>query len=147
MRKLIVPTASCCVLLKILAGDVAPPASRIGDLLIQKCDTNGNGKIDVDERKGYIRERAKRLREDAKLEAALRPVVPPEVRLFLSPPQWTKEKVAKYDANRNGRLEPEERAQERQNAVKVAEEKFRKADGNGDGRLDAKERQAAVRAE
>jgi len=37
------------------------------------------------------------------------PNPPPQVRLFLRPPQWTREGVARYDANGNGRLEPEER--------------------------------------
>ncbi len=116
----------------------APPAP-----LVAKYDANGNGKIDVEDRKGYIRERAKRLREEAQREAAKRPVVPLGVRLFLEPPNWTPEKVARYDASKDGRLDLEERRQERLDAVKTAEAKFKQADTNGDGRLDAAECRAA----
>jgi hypothetical protein len=94
-----------------------------------------------------VRERAKRLREEARREAAQRPEVPAEVRLFLRPPNWTRETVARYDANGNGRLEPEERACERRDAIQRAREEFRQADTNGDGRWDATERRATFAPE
>lgn len=127
----------------VFAGDPARPVTEVVGPLMQKYDTNGNGKIDVEERKGYVRERAKLVREDAKREAALRPAVSPEVRLFLEPPSWTPEKVAWYDANKDGKLDLAERRQERLDAVKAAEAKFKQSDTNRDGRLDAAERQAA----
>ena len=48
-----------------------------------KYDTNGNGKIDVEERKGCVRERARLLQEDVRRDAALRLVTPPELRQWL----------------------------------------------------------------
>jgi hypothetical protein len=128
-----------------LLADAARVESKESDPSLLKYDTNGNGQIDVEERNGYVRERAKLVREQAKREAAQRPVVPPGVREFLVPPHWTKEKLVQYDANHNGKLEPAERAEERRDALKAAEERFRKADKNADGRLDAKEREAAFR--
>lgn len=48
--------------------------------------------------------------------------------------------VQKYDTNRNGKLDPEERL----DAMQAARTQFRKADTNGDRRVDSREQQAAL---
>jgi hypothetical protein len=129
--------------LDIVADEPTIPAESDLAVLIRKHDTNSNGKIDVDERKGYVRERARLLREAARRDAAQRPVIPPELRPFVALPNWTKEKVGRYDVNRNGKLDPDERRQERLDAIQTARAQFKRADTNGDGLLDPAERQSA----
>lgn len=128
----------------VLAGDPIAATELEFAAVIRKYDANANGKIDVDERKGYVRERARLLREEARRAAAQRPVTPPELRPFVALPNWTKEKVTRYDNNRNGKLDPEERRQERLDAIQAARTQFKKADSNGDGRVDSREQQAAL---
>jgi Ca2+-binding EF-hand superfamily protein len=147
MNALKVFTATFC--LGLLVGGsaqthVSTEEGNVSQQLIEKYDANGNGKIDVEERKGYVRERARLLREEARRDAALRPVIPPELRPFVVLPNWTKEKVTRYDVNRNGKLDAEERRQERLDAIQAARAQFRKADTNGDGRLSSEEHEASL---
>ncbi len=93
------------------------------DPLVVQYDLNGNGKIDVSERKPYVRERARRQQEDAKRLAAVFKNVPPAVLRQVKAPDWTKAKVARYDLNQNGKIDVDEAIQERKDAIKVAEAK------------------------
>jgi len=117
----------CCAA-GLLAAEVkaTPPAP---DALVIQYDPNGNGKIDVSERKPYVRERARRQREEAKRLAAVFKNVPPNVLRQVEPPGWTKAKLARYDLNQNGKIDVDEAILERQDALKAAEAKARQGCG------------------
>lgn len=76
--------------------------------VMQKYDTNGDGKLDDQERAAMRADfQAKRQEMKAKM-------------------------LAKYDINKDGKLEPEERAAMREDR---AERQFKRLDTNGDGQL------------
>lgn len=119
--------------------DPAGPAVKEVDPLVVKHDINGNGKIDVNERKAFVRERALRRRQEARQIASQRPSLSRYERLFLKPIRWDRATREKYDANKNGRLEVQERIKAMNDAADAAREEFRKHDRNGDGKLDGVE--------
>src|SRR3990172_7520794 len=95
-----------CTRSKASAGTVATNAPPVGaGPLVARHDLNGNGKIDVDERQGYMRDMARLRREEAQTLAAQRPVLSPQERLFYRPPRLTPELVSRYDTNQNGKLD------------------------------------------
>ena len=55
--------------------------------------------------------------------------------------------LAKYDANHNGVLDPEEKAEMKKAADARKQERLARFDKNGDGKLDKAERRAARSAE
>lgn len=110
--------------------------------LLARFDLNGNGKIDVSERKPYVREVARRAHAEEKRLAAMRPKLSNDERLFMKPANWSPAKTAQYDANKDGKLDRDELMKERQDAAEAARAEFKKADTNGNGRLDPAERQA-----
>ena len=112
----------------LLAAEPKPTPPAPDPLVIQ-YDLNGNGKIDVSERKPYVRERARRRQEDAKRLAAVFKNVPPAVLRQVKAPDWTKAKIARYDLNQNGKIDVDEAIQERKDAIKAAEAKSRQSHG------------------
>ena len=112
------------------------------DPLVVKYDSNGNGKIDISERKGYVRERALMRYQERKIIATNRPKLTRQEREFYRKKKWDKETFKKYDVNKNGRLDVEERIQAMHNAAAEARTQFRKYDKNQDGKLDKAERES-----
>jgi len=95
--------------------------------LIAKHDLNGNGKIDASEHKEYARERARLVKAKALEAAKNRPAAKPGERVVIPPARWTSELFKKYDANKNGRLDSEEREKEYQDRRQAALEAAAKA--------------------
>jgi len=116
------------------------------DPLIAKFDLNGNGKIDVNERKPYVQELSRQRREEAKAFAAQQPVLSPQERLFYHPPQLTPELIQRYDANHDGKLDSVERLKIAQDAANDAKAEFRRYDLNHDGQLNREEMKAVHQA-
>lgn len=110
--------------------------------LVAKHDLNGNGKIDVNERKAYLQELSYQHREEAKAFAAQQPVLSQQERLFYHPPKLTPELIQKYDANHDGKLDSTERLKISQDAADAAKAEFRRFDTNQDGTLDKEEMKA-----
>lgn len=109
------------------------------DPLIAKFDLNGNGKIDVNERKPYVQELSRQRREEVKTFAAQQPVLSPQERIFYHPPRLTPELIQKYDGNHDGKLDSAERLKISQDASEAAKAEFRRFDNNQDGKLDKEE--------
>jgi Ca2+-binding EF-hand superfamily protein len=117
------------------------------DPLVAKYDLNHNGKIDVSERKPYVRELSRQRREEAKAFAAQQPVLTPQERQFFHPPQLTPELIQKSDTNHDGKLETTERLKIMQDAAEAARQEFRRYDVNQDGKLDKEEMKAVHQAQ
>ncbi|HTR52097.1 MAG TPA: hypothetical protein VMJ10_15395 [Kofleriaceae bacterium] len=121
LTKLKVALALCAGLAGIggIAGGIAaadnPGSQEIRGKLLEKYDTNGDGKLDAQER-AVMRADFKAKREARKAEI-----------------------LAKYDLNKDGKLEPSERKlMIDDRAAKV----FAKMDSNGDGQVSLAEFQA-----
>jgi Ca2+-binding EF-hand superfamily protein len=133
----VVVSASTCI------GQTSTPQKAV-DPLVVKHDVNGNGKIDVYERKPYVRDLARQRRAEARAFAAQRPVLTPQERQFLRMPRLTPALIQQYDANKNRRLDMSEHLQMQHAAADAARAEFRRFDTNQDGQLD-REEQKAVR--
>lgn len=112
------------------------------DPLVARFDLNENGKIDVEERRDYVREVARQRRAEVKELARQRPKLNYQERLFYRLPRLTPELIAKYDTDGNGKIDLAEQAQIMHDAAKEARTQFRRFDLNGDGFLDQDELKA-----
>jgi Ca2+-binding EF-hand superfamily protein len=121
------------------SADVPP---REIDPLVATFDRNGNGKIDVEERKDYVRELVRQRRAEVKELARQRPKLNHQERLFYRLPRLSPELVEKYDTNGNGKVDLPEQAQIMHDAAKEARTQFRRFDLNADGILDKEELKA-----
>lgn len=115
--------------------------------MVHRFDANGNGRIDVEERRGYVREVARERREAAGRLAAQR-AAQGGLRLEdLKLPGPTRAQFLQHDANGNGRLDPDEKAGFEAARREELARRFRRADRDGNGALDRGElkglRQAA----
>lgn len=110
---------------------------------VKKYDINGNGKIDVEERRDYVREIAKQRRQDAKKIAAERPKLSRQERLFYEVPGRNPQIVRQFDANKNGKLDVSEQIEAQRDAGNKARAEFQRHDKNSDGKLDEAELKAA----
>jgi hypothetical protein len=107
--------------------------------LVEKHDTNGNGKIDAEEHRVFARERAKRHIADVKDLAKHRPKLGRQERMFYQLPSVTPDLVRRYDVNGNGKLDLNEKIKVQADAGEKAKAEFRSHDKNGDGKLSAAE--------
>jgi Ca2+-binding EF-hand superfamily protein len=132
--------ANCC-------SGTTNASPRQVDPLVVKYDANNNGKIDINERKGYVRELASRRRAEVKAVAAQRPKLNYQERLFYRLPRLTPELIQRYDTNHNGRIDIPEQAQLQRDSGEAAKQEFRRFDRNADGKLDKQELKAAEQAQ
>jgi EF hand len=123
----------------VVANSTNAAQMKQTDLLVAKYDLNGNGKIDVNERKPYVQELARQRLEESKAFAAQQPMLNPQERIFYHPPRLTPELIQKYDDNHDGKLDSAERLKISQDASDAAKAEFRRFDSNQDGKLDKEE--------
>lgn len=134
-------------LISTVHADLTNTLSKQIDPLVAKHDLNGNGKIDVNERKPYLHELSRQRREEAKAFAAQQPVLTPQERIFYRPPRLTPELIQQYDTNHNGKLDFDERLNMAHAAAEAAKAEFRRFDVNQDGKLDQEEMKAVHQAQ
>jgi Ca2+-binding EF-hand superfamily protein len=113
--------------------------------LVARFDANGNGRIDVEERKGYVRELARERRNAANAQAAKRAAQGGLKLEDLKPRGPTRAQIIAHDANRDSRLDPDERARLDAALREELAQRFKRADANGDGVLNREETQALRR--
>lgn len=131
--------AACMFAVANFAVTSAEPPTGAHTNLIARSDANGNGRIDVEERKGYVRELARERHEAADRQAAKRAAQGGLKLEDLRRPAPTREQFRQHDANANGRLEPEEQARLEAAQREELASRFREADRNKDGVLDRDE--------
>ena len=139
----------------ILAGEGGPGQdgwSRGG--VLEKYDANKNGQLDPDEKAAFDRDREARREEfvkrfdtdgdgklsDAEKEAAREQM--PRMGHGRHGREMHGRMLEKYDANKNGQLDPEEREVARRDREAKRAEMLKRFDADGDGKLSDSEREA-----
>jgi Ca2+-binding EF-hand superfamily protein len=113
--------------------------------LVEKYDANRNGKIDVEERRDYVRELARIRKQIEKETVAEFQQQRIKGQGSLLQTRRGREILGSFDKNKDGRLDSSELDSVRDEIWKALRTTRKQLDPNGDGIVDAGELQAAER--